>query len=244
MSYGVGQLHKYSVDLYKALPAETGQDVSFHVTGNLRLATNDERMDEYRKYCGTANTIGVPFQIVTPAEIAELWPLCNTDGLVGALYHPDDGHIAPADVTQAMATGARNMGAEIYRDTPVSSLERKPGGEWLVGTSRGDIVCEHVVCATGNYSWHTSRMLGIYIPAIPVEHQYIVTDEVPELVERHRRGHAGNGGAARIRCVLLPAGRAPRDTSWGLTKKARPPGSGTAFRTASNATCSRETWTG
>ena len=188
MSYGVGQLHKYSVDLYKSLPAETGQDVGFHVTGNLRLATNDERMDEYRKYCGTANTIGVPFQIVSPAEIAELWPLCNTEGLVGALYHPDDGHIAPADVTQALATGARNMGAEICRDTPVGSLERKSNGEWLVGTSRGDIVCEHVVCATGNYSWHTSQMLGIYIPAIPVEHQYVVTDEVPELVERHRQG--------------------------------------------------------
>ena len=185
MSYGVGQLHKYSVDLYKTLPAETDQDVSFHVTGNLRLATNEERMDEYRKYCGTANTIGVPFEIVTPAEIAKLWPLCNTEGLVGALYHPDDGHIAPADVTQAMAIGARNEGAEIYRDTPVTALERKPNGEWLVRTTRGDIGCEHVVCATGNYSWHTSRMLGIYIPAIPVEHQYIVTEEVPELVERH-----------------------------------------------------------
>ena len=78
MSYSVGQLHKYSVDLYKTLPEETGQDVSFHVTGNLRLATDGERMDEYRKYCGTANTIGVPFEIVTPAEIAELWPLCDT----------------------------------------------------------------------------------------------------------------------------------------------------------------------
>ncbi|MDE0172236.1 MAG: FAD-dependent oxidoreductase [Defluviicoccus sp.] len=188
MSYSVGQLHKYSVDLYKTLPAETGQDVSFHVTGNLRLATDEERMDEYRKYCGTANTIGVPFEIATPAEIAELWPLCDTDGLVGALYHPDDGHIAPADVTQAMATGARDMGAEIYHDTAVTAVEQRPGGEWLVRTGRGDIVCEHVVCATGNYSWHTSRMLGIYIPAIPVEHQYIVTEEVPELVERHRQG--------------------------------------------------------
>ena len=105
MSYGVGQIHKYSVDLYKTLEAETGQDVSFHVTGNLRLATNSERMDEYQRYCGTANTIGVPFRMIGPAEIKELWPLCNVEGLVGALFHPDDGHIAPADVTQAMATG-------------------------------------------------------------------------------------------------------------------------------------------
>ncbi len=188
MSYSVGQLHKYSIDLYKTLPTETSQDVSFHVTGNLRLATSEQRMDEYRNYCGTANTIGVPFEIITPDEIASLWPLCNTEGLVGALYHPHDGHIAPADVTQALAIGARNNGAEIYQNTPVTALERRPNGEWLVRTTNGDIACEHVVCASGNYSWHTSQMLGIYIPSMPVEHQYIVTDEVPELVERHRQG--------------------------------------------------------
>jgi len=77
MSYTVGQLHKYSVDLYKRLPAETGQDVSFHVTGNLRLATNRDRMDEYQKYCGTANTIGVPFQVIGPKEVHDLWPLAE-----------------------------------------------------------------------------------------------------------------------------------------------------------------------
>ncbi len=77
MSYTVGQLHKYSVDLYKRLPAETGQDVSFHVTGNLRLATNRDRMDEYQKYCGTANTIGVPFQVIGPKEVRDLWPLAE-----------------------------------------------------------------------------------------------------------------------------------------------------------------------
>src|SRR5215470_13346146 len=97
MSYTVGQLHKYSVDLYKRLPAETGQDVSFRVTGNLRLATCRERMDEYQKYCGTANTIGVPFEVITPSQVKELWPLVELGGgdlppIVGALYHPIDGH--------------------------------------------------------------------------------------------------------------------------------------------------------
>src|SRR5207253_2756995 len=107
MSYTVGQLHKYSVDLYKRLPAETGQDVSFHVTGNLRLATCRERMDEYQKYCGTANTIGVPFEVIGPARVKELWPLselggsADTPAVIGALYHPHDGHIAPADLTIA-----------------------------------------------------------------------------------------------------------------------------------------------
>ncbi|MEE8276086.1 MAG: FAD-dependent oxidoreductase, partial [Alphaproteobacteria bacterium] len=184
MSYSVGQLHKYSVDLYKTLEDETGQDVSFHVTGNLRLATNRERMDEYYHYCGTANTIGVPFELITPKEIAELWPLCNIEGLVGALYHPHDGHIAPADLTQALARGARNRGAEINQQTEVVAIERTQGGEWLVKTDKGDITCEHVVSATGNHARQTAAMVGLDSPVIPVEHQYIVTDSHPALVER------------------------------------------------------------
>ena len=130
MSYTVGQLHKYSVDLYKRLPAETGQDVSFHVTGNLRLATCRERMDEYRKYCGTANTIGVPFQVISPAEVADLWPLVELGGgrdtpeIIGALYHPDDGHIAPADLTMALRRAARRAGAEIHEQTEVTAATR------------------------------------------------------------------------------------------------------------------------
>jgi len=187
MSYTVGQLHKYSVDLYKRLPAETGQEVGFHVTGNLRLATCRDRMDEYLKYCGTANTIGVPFRVISPAEVKELWPLVNlgdgidTPKIVGALYHPDDGHIAPVDLTMALRKGARAAGAEICEQTEVLGVERTRSGEWNVRTSQGDIVCEHVVCATGNYARETGRMFGLDVPAIPVEHQYIVYDEAPEL---------------------------------------------------------------
>ena len=188
MSYSVGRIHKYSVDLYKKLEHETGQNVSFHVTGNLRLATNRERMDEYHKYCGTANTIGVPFEMIGPKEIKERWPLCNVDGLVGALYHPHDGHAAPADVTQALAIGARNGGAEIYRQTEVTAIEQKAGGEWLVKTDRGDIACEHVVSATGAWARQVGAMVGLDVPTIPVEHQYIVTEPVPELEERHAAG--------------------------------------------------------
>ncbi len=187
MSYTVGQLHKYSVDLYKRLPQETGQDVSFHVTGNLRLATCRERMDEYLKYCGTANTIGVPFEVITPAQVKELWPLvklggdADTPAIIGALYHPDDGHIAPADLTMALRKGARGAGAEIYEHTEATSVERTPSGEWRVHTNKGDIVAQHIVCATGNYARQTGRLFGLNVPAIPVEHQYIVYDESPEL---------------------------------------------------------------
>ena len=188
MSYAVGQIHKYSVDLYKRLEAETGQDVSFHVNGNLRLATSRERMDEYHKYCGTANTIGVPFEIITPKQVKELWPLCEIEGLVGALYHPDDGHCAPADLTNALAIGARKGGANIYRQTEVTGLEQKPNGEWRVATNRGEIICEHLVSATGNYARQTGAMVGLDLPVIPVQHQYIVTEPHPALVARHEQG--------------------------------------------------------
>jgi len=188
MSYCVGQLHKYSVDLYKSLQAETGQDVSFHVTGNLRLATNRERMDEYKKYCGTANTIGVPFEMIGVAQIKKLWPLCNTKGLVGALFHPHDGHIAPADLTQALAIGARSRGAEINRQTEVKDIKRLPSGEWQVITTQGTVTCEHVVTATGSWARQVARFVGLDLPVIPVEHQYIVTEEIPELVERKKQG--------------------------------------------------------
>jgi len=193
MNYTVGQLHKYSVDLYKRLPAETGQDVSFHVTGNLRLATGRERMDEYQKYCGTANTIGVPFEVIGPARVKELWPLielggsADTPAIIGALYHPHDGHIAPADLTMALRKGARNAGAEIYEHTEALAFERVASGEWRVRTSQGDIRAEHLVLATGNYARQTGRLLGLNVPAIPVEHQYIVYDESAEL-KAYRQG--------------------------------------------------------
>jgi dimethylglycine dehydrogenase len=195
MSYTVGQLHKYSVDLYKRLPAETGQDVSFHVTGNLRLATCAARMDEYQKYCGTANTIGVPYQIITAKEVHELWPLVNlgdeagTPKIIGALYHPDDGHIAPADLTMALRKGARAGGAEIYEHTEVTGAARTAAGEWRLTTNQGEITAEHVVCATGNYARQSGRLFGLDVPAIPVEHQYIVYDESPEL-----KGYRAKGG--------------------------------------------------
>jgi dimethylglycine dehydrogenase len=193
LSYTVGQLHKYSVDLYKRLPAETGQDVSFHVAGNLRLATSTERMDEYYKYCGTANTIGVPFKIITPEEVKALWPLVELgDGLgtpkiVGALYHPDDGHIAPADLTMALRKGARIRGADIHEQTEVTSVALSASGEWKITTNKGEVTCEHVVCATGNYARQTGRMFGLNVPSIPVEHQYIVYDEADDL-KAYRKG--------------------------------------------------------
>lgn len=196
MSYSVGQLHQYSVELYKKLEEETGQNVSFHVNGNLRLATTRERMDEYRSYACTADTIGVPYEFLSPSEVKTLWPLAETGDLAGAIYHPTDGHVAPADLTMALARGARMRGAEIYQHTPVTSISQKPNGEWVVHTDKGDIACEHIVQATGNYARQSAAMVGLDIPVIPVEHQYIVTDIDPAL-QAHR--DAGNPELAVLR---------------------------------------------
>jgi dimethylglycine dehydrogenase len=188
MSYSVGQVHKYSVHLYAELEQETGQPVGFARVGNLRLAMNDDRMDEYYQYAATARTIGIEVQFMTPAEIRKLWPLCNIEGLVGGIFHPEDGYIQPADLTQALAKGARARGATIYRNTPVLNIEQAPSGGWVIETEKGSITCDHVISATGNYARRTGAMVGLDIPVIPVEHQYIVTEPHPVLQQRKKDG--------------------------------------------------------
>ena len=188
MSYSVGQIHKYSVELYKDLEKETGQQVGFSQVGNLRLAMNHERMDEYFQYAATAKTIGIDVNFLTPDEVKAIWPLCETDNLVGAILHPEDGYIQPADLTQAMAKGARARGATIYRNTAVLSIEQSSQGGWKIETNKGTITCDHVVSATGNYARQTGAMVGLDIPVMPVEHQYIVTESHPEIINRQNSG--------------------------------------------------------
>jgi len=188
MSYSVGQVHKYSVNLYNELEQETGQPVGFARVGNLRLAMNDDRMDEYYQYAATARTIGIDVRFLTPEEIGKLWPLCDTEGLVGGIFHPEDGYIQPADLTQALAKGARARGATIYRNTAVLNIEQATSGGWVVETEKGSITCDHVISATGNYARKTGEMVGLDVPVIPVEHQYIVTEPHAALQERKRNG--------------------------------------------------------
>jgi dimethylglycine dehydrogenase len=201
MSYATTHIHDYSIKFYKTLEEETGLNAGFSVVGNLRMAQTKERMDEYRLYATTAETCGVPFEWMTPAEIKERWPLVNTSDLEGAIYHPTDGYINPADVTMAMAKGARQRGVSIERKWQVDGYDWT-GSEWRVTLTKmvekgGNLVpseeqttitAEHVVTATGNHAQRTAKLLGIKIPAIPVEHQFIVTEPDPALVE-YRKTH-------------------------------------------------------
>jgi dimethylglycine dehydrogenase len=196
MGYATTHIHDYSVKFYHDIQAETGLNSGFSVVGNLRMAQTRERMDEYMLYGSVAETAGVPFEWLTPDDIKERWPLVRTEDLKGAIFHPTDGYINPADVTQAMAKGARQRGVEIVRKAQVDAFERA-GGEWLVkgrmmvekggnlvpGDETFAIRCEHVVTATGNHAQRTAAMVGCTIPAIPVEHQYVVTEPDPALAE-------------------------------------------------------------
>jgi dimethylglycine dehydrogenase len=201
MSYATSHIHDYSVRFYKELEAETGLNAGFSVVGNLRMAQTDARMDEYELYASTAETVGIPYEFLTAAQIKERWPLVRTDDLKGAIFHPTDGYINPADVTMAMAKGARQRGVMIERkwqvdgytwagdhwDVTCTKMVEK-GGNLVPSDETTVISAEHVVTATGNHAQRTARLLGIKIPAIPVEHQYIVTEPDPALVE-YRKTH-------------------------------------------------------
>lgn len=188
LSYSVGKLHQYSVGLYPSLEAETGLHAGFSQVTNIRLATTRDRLDEYHYYAGVAQTIGVNVNFLSPEQVKEIWPLADMDGVIGAIQHPDDGYIQPADLTQALAKGARQRGATIYRNTTVTAISQQPNGEWLVSTDQGDVLCEHVISCSGNFARQTGAMVGLDIPVIPVEHQYIVTDQHPAIMERKRQG--------------------------------------------------------
>ncbi|RDW14526.1 GcvT family protein [Paracoccus thiocyanatus] len=202
MGYATSHIHDYSVKLYAGLEAETGLNAGFTRCGNLRMAQTDARMDEYMLYSATAETMGIEHEFLTPAQIKDRWPLLRCEDLKGALFHPTDGYINPADVTQAMARAARLAGASVERKVQVNGY-RWTGEEWIVTCEKmaergGNLVpsgevfqirAEHVVTATGNHAQRTARPLGIKIPAIPVEHQYIVTEPDPALVAWRAQGN-------------------------------------------------------
>ena len=183
------EMRATSIRLYRdGLPQETGLPTGFHPSGALRVTRSPDRMDEFRHVQGLGRFSGYEFRILTPDELAEIYPLCRTDGLLGAFYEPNDGHVDPTLATNAMAAGARARGAGIYRHTPVTAIERTRGGEWIVRTEKGEIRAEHVVNAAGTWCREIGAMMGLDLPVVPMLHQYIVTDRVPEIAARIEAG--------------------------------------------------------
>ncbi len=202
------EMRATSIRLYRdVLPQETGLATGFHATGALRVTRSEDRMDEFRQVQGLGRFVGHDFNILTPGELAEIYPLCQTDGLIGAFHEPQDGYVDPTLATNAMAAGARAGGAVIYRHTTVDAVARTPSGEWLVSTNQGDIRAEHVVNAAGTWCREIGAMMSIDLPVVPMLHQYVVTDRVEAIAERIASG-AGE----------LPFIRDP-DESWYLRQE-------------------------
>lgn len=186
MSLAVTKLLMYSVNLYQSLEAETGQPVGFHRVGSVRLATTRDRLDQYRHARAKARILGLPFELIGPPEIKAFCPILSLDGILGAAYTPTDGYIDPSSVTRALAKGARDRGAVIYRQTRVTGLRPTAGGGWEVVTDQGTIIVEIVVNAAGLWGRAIGEMAGVSLPIIPMEHQYLITDAVPDLAGRPR----------------------------------------------------------
>ena len=183
-SWNLMKLQRYSTSLYADLAARVGYEINHHITGSLRLAHSADRVDEFRHVVSQARAQGMDFELLSPAELREHNPFLETDGLRAGLHDPYDGDIDPAQLTQALAKGARDGGAEIYRNTRVTSIERSVSGEWLIHTDRGTIRAERVINAAGYRGGEVAAMVGAYLPIVTLSHQYLVTEDIPELVAR------------------------------------------------------------
>ena len=183
------EMRAASVRLYRdVLPAETGETAGFHPCGALRVTRSAERMAEFRHVQGLGQFIGHEFRILTPEELARIYPLARMEGLLGAIHEPNDGHVDPTLATHALAAGARSRGAEIRRHEPVQGIERAASGAWVIHTGRDAIRSEHVVNAAGTWCREIGAMMGVDLPVVPMLHQYLVTAEVPEITARIAAG--------------------------------------------------------
>ncbi|MEW2917800.1 FAD-dependent oxidoreductase [Ruegeria sp. ANG10] len=180
-SFGLGKCVDYNIGLYSgALEAETGQPVTWHGCGSFRLAYTEDEMDWLRHTLSVGRSLGFNIELVGPEKVAELHPFYNLDGVLGALYTPDDGHVDPTNVTMAMATGARQKGVRIFRNCRATNITQADNGEWVVETEQGTITCEHVVNAGGTYARQMGEWSGLQLPMTSMTHHYFVTEPVPE----------------------------------------------------------------
>ncbi|MFT5218127.1 MAG: dimethylglycine dehydrogenase [Planctomycetota bacterium] len=176
-------LQGYTIRLYKELEEITGQSCSLHHVGGLTLAESPERFDFLKSARAMHRHMGLDTEIVGPEEIRKLSPITNTDGVLGALYDPLDGHLDPSGTTHAYAKAAQIQGAEIILRNPVLETNPLPDGSWEVVTEQGTIIAEKLVNAAGLWAREVAAMAGIYLPLHPMEHQYFATDNIPQVLE-------------------------------------------------------------
>ena len=181
-------LKSHSIKLYKELSEDPEYPVGYHFgDGGIRLASTSDHMDGYAHFASMAKGMGVDFEVIDADECARRHPLISKDGLAGGLWDPADGDIDPSQLCHALARRARRAGATILQNTEVEDIRRTEGGEWLVETNSGPMQCEIVVIAAGYRVNEVAAMMGTALPVVSMEHQYLVTEPIPEIVEAGRR---------------------------------------------------------
>ncbi|PVA09772.1 dimethylglycine dehydrogenase [Pelagivirga sediminicola] len=185
-SWAIMNMQRYSTELYRGLSDAVDYPMNYHVTGSIRLGHSDERVQEFQRACGMGRYQGMDMEMLTPEEAKARYPFMETHDLKGVLYDPNDGDIDPSQLTQALAKGARDLGARIERFCPATGISRE-NGEWMVHTHKGDIRCEFVVNAAGYYAQKVGEWFKPYggrtVPMMVMSHQYLLTDEIPEIAE-------------------------------------------------------------
>lgn len=177
----IARLTSYASSLYESLERETGQSAGWHGCGSLRLALDEDQVDYLKYTASVLRAINVECHLIGADAISRLNPLLNPDGVLLAAYTPNDGHTDPNGTTQALALGARQRGATITRRDRVINMNQRRTWEWELTTEHGTVIAEHVVNAAGFFAPQVAAMLGVQLPIVTLLHQYLVTDEVPNL---------------------------------------------------------------
>ncbi|MEY3925741.1 MAG: hypothetical protein RIQ63_1092, partial [Actinomycetota bacterium] len=179
----VARLQQYTVNLYKEIEKESGQNCGIHLPGGLQLADTPERLDWLKMAQARGRYLGMHMEMISMKEAKELNPLLEEKYFVGALYDEDEGSVDPYGVTHAYAICARNRGAEVYTDTWATDLQQRKDGTWDVITDKGNIHAEHVVNAGGLWAREVGRMAGLELPVLAMEHHYLMTEPMDEVIE-------------------------------------------------------------
>lgn len=180
----MARLQGYTISLYPEIQEMSGQDVGLHLTGGLLIAETRDRWDFLRADCARQQMLGAATELISPPQIRELCPIIDTSHVLGAIYDPREGHLDPYGATQAYAKAARLKGAEVYRHTRVIEIVPSGKGTWHVVTDQGTLECEHVVNAAGLWAREVGHMVDIELPLVPMEHHYLITEDLSELKER------------------------------------------------------------
>jgi dimethylglycine dehydrogenase len=186
----VAKLQQYTIQLYKEIEAISGQSCGVHITGGVMLAGTRERLDWLKMAKARGRYLKMELEMLSVDEAAKLFPLMDKRHFVGGMYDPIEGHVDPYGVTHAYAKSAQIGGAEIVRHTRVTDLKARSDGTWDVITDKGNVHAEHVVNAAGLWAREVGRMVGLELPVLAMEHQYLITGDMPELAGRKEQLHA------------------------------------------------------